>query len=444
MDRRTFALGLIALPRLTLEELPAIHAAAIAGNIDEIKRLLAGDAGRVHSRDDKGNTPLHHAAWHNQLEAARLLIASGALVDARRTEGRITPLESASYLGHQDMVELLLTAGADPNVKIYDGYTPLHQAVRNGHVGICQLLMAKGARIDSERDNGYTPLHSASESGQVETALWLLVCGADPTRRGKDGKTPLGIAKNDSIRELLQKALLTRADTEAKLTARELLFPDAALATKQELPAYTSHFERQQVGAEWGTTALGGTWNDLQVGTTPKGNRTFLGPLSNQEVRLAVGKLPVHNALRVSFELLVIGSWDGNGTPRYGPDLWDLSVLNGPTLLHTTFYNPGKELVNAPLQAFPADYPIGTNKGYTGAKERNTLGLFAEEDGSPREAVYQLAFTFTHRSDSVVLRFSATGLEGLENESWALANVKLTAVTLGSASAPSLAKPKKR
>ena len=108
------------------------------------------------------------------------------------------------------------------------------------------------------------------------------------------------------------------------------------------------------------------------------------------------------------------------------------------------FTIPAKSLSTRPLQAFPADYPIGNNKGYTGAKERNTLGLFAEEDGSLREAVYQLAFTFTHRSDSVVLRFSATGLEGLENESWALANVKVTAVTLGNSAAPTPTKPKKK
>ena len=127
--------------------------------------------------------------------------------------------------------------------------------------------------------------------------------------------------------------------------------------------------------------------------------------------------------------------------PRNGPDLFDLSVLNGPTLLHTTFYNPGTEL-NAPaLQAYPADYPLGNNKGYTGAHERNSLGLFMDESGMPRDAVYQNAFTFTHRSDSVVLRFSVTGLEGLDNESWALSKVQVTALTLGAATPP---KPKKK
>ena len=157
-------------------------------------------------------------------------------------------------------------------------------------------------------------------------------------------------------------------------------------------------------------------------------------------MRLALGKLPTHNALRVSFDLYVIGSWDGNGTPRYGPDLFELSVLNGPTLLHTTFYNPAAELKDAPLQSFPADYPLGNNKGYTGAQERNVLGLFTDESGTARDTVYRLAFTFTHRSDSVLLRFSATGLEGLDNESWALARVRVAAVVLGAATP---VKPKK-
>lgn len=441
MDRRTFTLGILSLPLAADEMLPPLHAATVAGKLDEARRLVSIDASQVNSRDEKGNTPLHHAAWHNQLEIARFLVANGAIVDARRTEGRVTPLESASYFGYLEMVRLLVGFGADVNAKVYEGFTPLHQAIRNGHIAICQHLMEKGARVDAERDNGFTPLHSASESGQTESLLWLLACGADPTQRAKDGRTPLAVASNDSVRELLQRALTTRADVEAKLVARELLLPDASLTTRLELPVYESHFERIAAGAEWTTTALGGTWNNLEHGVTPRGNRRFLGMLSNQEVRLALGKLPTHNALRISFELFVVGTWDGNGTPRNGPDLFDLSVLNGPTLLHTTFYNPGTEL-NAPaLQAYPADYPLGNNKGYTGAHERNSLGLFMDESGMPRDAVYQNAFTFTHRSDSVVLRFSVTGLEGLDNESWALSKVQVTALTLGAATPP---KPKKK
>jgi Ankyrin repeats (3 copies) len=430
MDRRRFTLGFLGLGFFR-EELPPLHAAVVAGNIEEVRRLLASDGALVVGRDEKGNTPLHHAAWHNRLEIAQELIARGATVDARRIEGRVTPLESASYFGHQEMVQLLLVAGADVNAKVYEGFTPLHQAVRNGHVATCQILMQKGARLDAERDNGYTPLHTAAEAGQTETLLWLLACGADPTHRGKDGKTALAISRNEATREILQRALATRADVEAKLSARELAMPNPTLSVRQERVAYESHFERSTIEGEWGTTALGGTWRDLEVGKTPKGNRSFLGPFSNQEVRLALGGLPTHNALRLSFDLFVLGSWDGNGTPRYGPDIFDLAVLNGPTLLHTTFYNPGMELKDARLQAYPADYPLGHNPGYSGASERGSLGLFPDEDGTRREAVYRLAFTFTHRSDSVVIRFSATGLEDLDNESWALSNLRVTAVTLG-------------
>lgn len=443
MDRRCFTLGLLGLG-FYKQELPPLHAAVIAGQLDEVRRLLALDGALVASRDEKGNTALHHAAWHNQLEIAQELIARGATVDAKRTEGRVTPLESASYFGHLDMVRLLVTAGADVNAKVYEGLTPLHQAARNGHVTTCQFLMEKGARLDAERDNGYSPLHTAAEANQTETVLWLLACGADPTHRSKDGKTPLAVTGSDRVRELLQRALVIRAEVEAKLSARELSMPNAALSVRQEQLAYESHFERAALGGEWGTTALGGTWRDLEVGKTPKGNRAYLGPFSNQEVRLALGGLPPHNTLRLSFELFVLGSWDGNGTPRYGPDIFDLSVLNGPTLLHTTFYNPTNELKDAPLQAYPADFPLGNNKGYTGASERATLGLFTDEGGAYREAVYRLAFTFTHRSDSVVIRFSAAGLEGLDNESWALSNLRVTAVTVGAAAPAKPTKPLKQ
>ena len=106
-------------------------------------------------------------------------------------------------------------------------------------------------------------------------------------------------------------------------------------------------------------------------------------------------------------------SWDGNDN-TYGPDIWDLSVQDGPTLLHTTF-SKGQR------QAYPDTYPGGDHPARTGALENNSLGYSFYGD-----SVYHLSFTFPHSANSLVLVFSASGLQGLGDESWGLDNVNVS------------------
>ena len=58
-------------------------------------------------------TALHWAAYHDDLEIARLLVRAGANVKAANRYG-VTPLSLACTNGNGAMVELLLKAGADP------------------------------------------------------------------------------------------------------------------------------------------------------------------------------------------------------------------------------------------------------------------------------------------------------------------------------------------
>ncbi|HSP68655.1 MAG TPA: ankyrin repeat domain-containing protein [Bryobacteraceae bacterium] len=66
-----------------------------------------------------------------------------------REPGNRDPLEA---------LQLLLAAGADPNVKAADGSTPLHQAVQEEHVGMIRALAAAGAKLDAVNKDNLTPL----------------------------------------------------------------------------------------------------------------------------------------------------------------------------------------------------------------------------------------------------------------------------------------------
>lgn len=59
--------------------------AAKAGGVLRIKELLATDPELINARDKDGSTPLHCATWKGQQEVVPLLLDAGAEVNAHNT-----------------------------------------------------------------------------------------------------------------------------------------------------------------------------------------------------------------------------------------------------------------------------------------------------------------------------------------------------------------------
>ena len=76
-------------------------------------------------------------------------------------EKRRTALHICAANGADDMVQLLLQNGANPNVRDIKGNTPLHLAACSAKVPIITLLLSHGADICALDFNGQTPLHLA-------------------------------------------------------------------------------------------------------------------------------------------------------------------------------------------------------------------------------------------------------------------------------------------
>jgi uncharacterized protein len=173
-------------------------------------------------------TPLMYAARENALAAGDALVASGASLDAVDPDGA-TALVIAIINAHYEFAELLLRAGADPNVVDNEaGMGPLYAAVDMhrlavGHgrgnpvpVGLLdaadavQLLLEHGADPnaplkkpilqrqhtfgDGTLGAGATPLMRAAKSGDIELVRALLAAGADPKLTLPNGTTALMLA----------------------------------------------------------------------------------------------------------------------------------------------------------------------------------------------------------------------------------------------------------
>ncbi|KAK7154448.1 hypothetical protein R3I94_007696 [Phoxinus phoxinus] len=95
-------------------------------------------------RNHNGETPLHLAAIKGDVEEVRKLLAQGADPNLKDNAGW-TPLHEACNLGHLGVVEELLQQGALLNTPGYQNDSPLHDAIRNGHIAVVKLLVERGA-----------------------------------------------------------------------------------------------------------------------------------------------------------------------------------------------------------------------------------------------------------------------------------------------------------
>jgi YVTN family beta-propeller protein len=93
------------------------------GDLARMKELLASGAKINGRQSDGGGTPLSTAAFHGRLESAKFLIENGAKVDATNADGN-TPLHVAAFMCRFEIVELLLDSGAPVDKKSGRGETP--------------------------------------------------------------------------------------------------------------------------------------------------------------------------------------------------------------------------------------------------------------------------------------------------------------------------------
>ncbi|HUW31747.1 MAG TPA: ankyrin repeat domain-containing protein [Planctomycetota bacterium] len=208
--------GSAAEALLALDGESGMLAAATCGDAARLAELIKVHPELVQGRD-KPITPLHAAAAHGHAEAARILLAHGADVDAKDSSGAM-PLHLAARCGHKDVVRLLLDNNAAIDARRrYTEYTPLAEALNGDRAelraDVAELLVERGADVNAVGYNSYRPLHYAVMSGLWSVVELLLAKGADPNAAAFYGYRPLHAAKSRDVIKALVKA---GADIDAK------------------------------------------------------------------------------------------------------------------------------------------------------------------------------------------------------------------------------------
>ncbi|MDR3179395.1 MAG: ankyrin repeat domain-containing protein [Holosporaceae bacterium] len=209
----------------------ALLSASAQNNIKEVEALLK--AGADVNASNKSFTPLHYAASNGLENIVEILLEAGA--DATRVtyeggapihyipKGRCRNIQImiGDRLGYQlyeavgegdlKRMEVLIRAGANVNWLGRNYRTPLHYAVREGNIEAVKILLKNGANVvvnTPDKDNAKTPLHYAAQEGYIDILKILLEYGAQVDVMNNMGMTPLHYAamgKHADIVEFLVK-----------------------------------------------------------------------------------------------------------------------------------------------------------------------------------------------------------------------------------------------
>jgi ankyrin repeat protein len=176
-----------------------LFAAAARGDAAEISRLAASGAD-VNAREAYGRTPLHVATFGRHRDAIGALAKARADLNAKERD-RYDAVTIAAVADDVATLKLLLQLGASAKqvTSRYDG-TALIAAAHLGHDEVVKLLIDAGAPLDHVNNLGWTALIESIVLGQggprhVATLTALVRAGASVNLADRNGQTPLQLAR---------------------------------------------------------------------------------------------------------------------------------------------------------------------------------------------------------------------------------------------------------
>jgi len=176
-----------------------LFAAAARGDAAEISRLAASGAD-VNAREAYGRTPLHVATFGRHRDAIGALAKARADLNAKERD-RYDAVTIAAVADDVATLKLLLQLGASAKqvTSRYDG-TALIAAAHLGHDEVVRLLIDAGAPLDHVNNLGWTALIESIVLGQggprhVATLTALVRAGANVNLADRNGQSPLQLAR---------------------------------------------------------------------------------------------------------------------------------------------------------------------------------------------------------------------------------------------------------
>ncbi|MBF0329643.1 MAG: ankyrin repeat domain-containing protein [Nitrospirae bacterium] len=158
--------------------------------------------------------PLFKAIKEKKLNKVRLLLSKGADVNLRTDKGS-TPLMYAADANAMDILKYLIKHGADVNAKNGTNETALIFASLKGHIDIVNKLLKNGADFNIKNISKGDALIYAVLKNQTKVVQSLLKHGANSNDRYDDGQTALMIASSQGSSDIAKLLIDSKTDINA-------------------------------------------------------------------------------------------------------------------------------------------------------------------------------------------------------------------------------------
>lgn len=180
-----------------LETLIEYYREDASGLSTRLGPMLKGKPPPAHCRLHGRTNLLHRATKEGNYTVVDELLKSGYhSLDAKNQDGQ-TALHLASILGHNDIIQRLIEAGASVNTRDCHGLTPLHYACQTNRPTTARILIDTGHANHQTRSchDGWVAMHEAASRGHTECIKILLAANAPCHPRTDLNETPKDLAE---------------------------------------------------------------------------------------------------------------------------------------------------------------------------------------------------------------------------------------------------------
>ena len=217
-----------------IEGTTALSLSARFGLTEVVARLLQFPSIDIDAAEigDQRTALLFAARYSPAVEVVDLLLSKGADPNKADMRGR-SPLVMSILADNEDMFQTFI-GHSSPSIELTcidkDGRSLMHWAAEAGNVSAIDALHSKSAQVTLTDSLGMTALHDACRYGKSEAAERLLEFGADRTVKDNLGRTPARVALQYGHTELVNICA-----TEQDSLPNTIDVPAWSLATTRQL-----------------------------------------------------------------------------------------------------------------------------------------------------------------------------------------------------------------
>ncbi|KAK0756392.1 hypothetical protein N5P37_011044 [Trichoderma harzianum] len=179
--------------------------------------IVSSDKANIESDDKNGWTPLWWAAKNGHEDVIKLLLAAGANINIKDKHGQ-TLLGWATRGDNEAIAKVLLQMDkTNVESRDYISRALIFHVDNKEHEAVIKLLLTAGADTNAKDEDGLTALSWAAKIGYEAAIHLLLAAGANVHAKDKNGWTPLWWAAMKGCEAIIIRTLLTAgADVDAR------------------------------------------------------------------------------------------------------------------------------------------------------------------------------------------------------------------------------------